>query len=518
VGASLASVVTTPNLSRLRSRRQGPPQEAGETVDPLGVAGLARPTAQASRALIASELDADVRALAELSPDALAVVRAGTIVLANAAWRTLLGSTAGAALDLGSRLGAGDRAVVEAATASPGRPAHRCALAGPGGAVIPVEICARALASAGTFVVVVRDVSREVLAAESSRRADEQSRRADKLAVVAKLAGGIAHELNNTLSVIGSCAGLARAQLGADDPALPDLVEIGRAVQRAAVLTRQYVAHCRRPASGREIVRVDDTLRALQGLLQRLGGADVGVAVRPAAVGAPVSIDPALLEQLLLQLVACARDARPAGGRIAIDSARERERAIVRVRAQPRDGHGAAADVSAIDALLFAGAEALARDLGGELTSRCDGALEIELALPLYGVAEGSATPAQAATILLACDDAPLRDVVRRALEGGGHRVTTAGSGADALARIDSGARFDLVVADMQMDCVDGLAIAARAGRLAEPTGALLLHASIERADLERAARMLGAVVLRAPFDAPGLLRGVETALAGVRG
>jgi CheY-like chemotaxis protein len=115
------------------------------------------------------------------------------------------------------------------------------------------------------------------------------------------------------------------------------------------------------------------------------------------------------------------------------------------------------------------------------------------------------------AKILLADDDAATRDLVRRALEMDGHKVTATQDGMEALERLSGGDRFDVLVTDVQMPGLDGIALAERAAA-ATPGIAILLMSGFPE-QLEKSKRIASARVatLSKPFT-------LEQARAAVRG
>jgi PAS domain S-box-containing protein len=144
----------------------------------------------------------------------------------------------------------------------------------------------------------------------------------EKMEGVGRLAGGVAHDFNNLLTVILGYAELLLGNRGPDDPDRADLEEIQRAGQRAALLTQQLLAYSRKQVLRPKEVDLNETVSNLQGMLRRLVREDITLSVQLAPKPALVTIDPAQLEQVILNLVLNARDALPAGGLIRLDVAR----------------------------------------------------------------------------------------------------------------------------------------------------------------------------------------------------
>jgi signal transduction histidine kinase/ActR/RegA family two-component response regulator len=151
-------------------------------------------------------------------------------------------------------------------------------------------------------------------------RLEEQLRQAQKMEAIGQLAGGVAHDFNNVLSVIFSYASLASGPLHPGDPLLADLGEIRKAGQRGAELTRQLLAFSRHQAVSPRVVDVSAVARGVERMLRRLVGAELEFSVLLAEQGAHTLADRGQLEQVLMNLVVNARDAMPRGGRITLET------------------------------------------------------------------------------------------------------------------------------------------------------------------------------------------------------
>src|SRR5262249_17128288 len=153
------------------------------------------------------------------------------------------------------------------------------------------------------------------------RRLEEQLRQAQKMEAVGQLAGGIAHDFNNLLTAILGYTNLLIDEMPKEDPLRQDLEEIRSAGERAAELTRQLLAFSRRQMLQPQVVDVNTLIRQLDRLLRRLISEDVEP-VPALAPGLPsIKVDPASIEQVLVNLVVNARDAMPHGGRITVETA-----------------------------------------------------------------------------------------------------------------------------------------------------------------------------------------------------
>jgi two-component system cell cycle sensor histidine kinase/response regulator CckA len=149
--------------------------------------------------------------------------------------------------------------------------------------------------------------------------AEERLRHADRMESVGRLAGGIAHEANNQMTVIlGAAEFLARALK--DEAAHGDLDHIRRAARRTAEITQQLLAFSRRQVLQPQVLDLNAVVSALEPILQRALGEISQVRLRLAQDLNSVRADPGQLDQVLLNLTLNARDAMPDGGALTIET------------------------------------------------------------------------------------------------------------------------------------------------------------------------------------------------------
>lgn len=177
--------------------------------------------------------------------------------------------------------------------------------------------------AAGAFAIKVaeQESAQRERVEEALRRTEQQLRQSQKMEAVGTLAGSIAHDFNNILSVILSYADLLLRDLQAADPMRADLEQIARAGKRASDLTQQLLAFSRQQVLQPKVWNLNDTLSAMAQMLQRLIGEDIELAVRLTPNLAAVFVDPSQVEQVLLNLSVNARDAMPRGGKLTIETA-----------------------------------------------------------------------------------------------------------------------------------------------------------------------------------------------------
>ncbi len=165
-----------------------------------------------------------------------------------------------------------------------------------------------------------------LLGAELHRRRSEREHdrlemqflQAQKMEAVGRLAGGVAHDFNNILTAITNYADLGLLRLPAENTLRRYFEEIIAASDRAALLTQQLLAFSRRQVLAPRAVDVNTIIAGLGKTLRRLLGADIELSIRTNAELPPIMADPALIEQLVINLTVSARDAMSQGGAIVI--------------------------------------------------------------------------------------------------------------------------------------------------------------------------------------------------------
>jgi two-component system, cell cycle sensor histidine kinase and response regulator CckA len=155
-------------------------------------------------------------------------------------------------------------------------------------------------------------------AEEGLRRSELQLRQAQKMEAVGRLAGGVAHDFNNVLSVILSYSELILADVEPGEPIRDDIEEIRKAGRRAAALTRQLLTFSHQQVLDPKVLDLNEVLVSMDKMLQRILGADVDLVLLPTRVLGRVRVDPSSIEVVIMNLVVNARDAMPTGGTLTI--------------------------------------------------------------------------------------------------------------------------------------------------------------------------------------------------------
>lgn len=149
---------------------------------------------------------------------------------------------------------------------------------------------------------------------------EAQLHQAQKMEAVGRLAGGVAHDFNNMLAVIAGHADLALEQTVPGSRLHADLLEIRKAAQRSADLTRQLLAFARKQTIAPKVLDLNDTIAGMLKMLGRLIGENIELFWKPSEPLWRVNMDPVQIDQILANLVVNARDALSGVGKITIET------------------------------------------------------------------------------------------------------------------------------------------------------------------------------------------------------
>jgi two-component system cell cycle sensor histidine kinase/response regulator CckA len=185
------------------------------------------------------------------------------------------------------------------------------------GRKIVIEATVKNLALAGRQArfAALRDITER-------RKLEQRVRQIQRMEALGELAGGVAHDFNNSLTVISSFTELLLAELDTFDPRAADLREVRKATDSAASLTRQLLAFSRQQIVQPRLIALETAVLRAIPLLRRVIGEDLSIVTRLAEQTTVVLIDPGQLEQVLMNLCINARDAMPTGGTLTVETAR----------------------------------------------------------------------------------------------------------------------------------------------------------------------------------------------------
>ena len=371
----------------------------------------------------------------------------------------------------------------------------------------------------------INDLSARQQAQREIERQREALRQGEKLTAMGSLLAGVAHELNNPLSIVLGRAALLEGK-AAGGPLADDVRRIREAAERCGRIVRTFLNMARAKPATRQSVPMNELVRAaveLLGYSLRSGGISLELQLAPELPELPA--DPDRLGQLVMNLIVNAQQAlssQPGERRLTIASGVDGEQLWLRVA---DNGPGIAADLRERiftpffttkgegevqgTGLGLAVARGVAREHGGDLVLEDrPGGASFLLRLPLAGGAlPGAPAPApitdvaRQLRILVVDDEIELADVMREALENAGFEVATAESGLVALELLDE-ARFEAIVSDLRMPGMDGAAL-WRAVRERQPllaTRMLIITGDTLSPGAAEFLREAGCAVLEKPF------------------
>ncbi len=180
--------------------------------------------------------------------------------------------------------------------------------------------CLAFSALAGGYIVysLKRSMDRQYEAEAALADSQERLHHIQKLDALGRLVGGVAHDFNNLLTVILGHVEILRLASARDDTVDQGLTEIQRAGQQAASLTQQLLAFSRRQQLQPRVVDLNRQIANMESLLRRIVSEDVRLKFAYAAEPCAIEVDPDQLRQVVLNLIANARDAMPEGGELRI--------------------------------------------------------------------------------------------------------------------------------------------------------------------------------------------------------
>ena len=328
-------------------------------------------------------------------------------------------------------------------------------------------------------------------------RLEDQFRQAQKMEAIGRLAGGVAHDFNNILTVIGGFCNVALEGVQPDDPVVGDLVEIRKASDRAASLTRQLLAFSRRQILSPKVLELNTLIHDMEKMVGRILGEDVELILALSEQLGPIEADPGQIEQVLLNLAVNARDAMPNGGRLIIETKETTlDSPLLGLQLDAKQGNYIVLAVSdtgigmdentkshIFEPFFTTKSEGKGTGLGLAtiygIVKQSRGNIAVysepgqgtvfKLYFPRYEKG-GAATKSQpikpklvggSETVLLAEDEETLRGLAERVLTKSGYRVLTARDGAEAIKLLETHAGpIHMLVTDVVMPKAGGRQVA----------------------------------------------------------
>jgi CheY-like chemotaxis protein len=353
--------------------------------------------------------------------------------------------------------------------------------------------------------------------------AKEHARQAQRAVALEKLAGGVAHDLNNLLTAVFSFSRFVMEDLTERDPSYADMQEIMKAATRAHGLTSQLLSFVRQHPGEPKVFAPNDALENLKKMLRRLVREDVGLSMKLDARGGLIFMDLFDFEQVVVNLVVHAVGAWPNAGSVHVETqlvtADDGNKVLVLVSRSTSEKPAREHDTIG---LPLSACDTIVNEAGGSLTTEqtTDGTAIIRMTLPCTKrPAENTsaledALPGGKETILLVEDNEQVRRVTWRILSQLGYHVLGAQNGGEALMiSEDERTPIDLLVTDAVMPGMGGRELAVAMRKLHPEMRTLYVSGYAPGALKEIGAIAEDATLLAKPFSPENFARKVRTVL-----
>ncbi|MGD0678207.1 MAG: GAF domain-containing protein [Polyangiaceae bacterium] len=409
---------------------------------------------------------------------------------------------------------------------------------------------AQAIVNGRLLEAVRRELEEHKQTRDMLDRSEEKLRQVAKMEAVGRLAGGVAHDFNNILSIILSYSEVAIEGLRMEDPMRRDLIEIQRAGERAGELTRQLLAFSRQQIMSPRILNLNSIVTGIEPMLRRLLGEDIALHFVPEPHLYVAKVDPGQVEQILMNLVVNARDAMPDGGSITIETANVMLDEGY-VAAHPEASIGPHAALSVSDSGIGMTRDVLARIFEPFFTTKPTGTGTGLGLATVYGIVKQSggcvwvysepdkgttfkvyfprafgpeaqaSSPAASSenlrgseTILVVEDEAQVRVLVRDILLRAGYHVIEASNGGEAFLVCEQyGATIQMLLTDIVMPRMNGRQLAERLRQIRPDIKVLFMSGYTENAIVHHGVLDSGLHFLQKPITPDRLLRKVREVL-----
>jgi signal transduction histidine kinase/HAMP domain-containing protein/ActR/RegA family two-component response regulator len=381
-------------------------------------------------------------------------------------------------------------------------------------------------------------------------RLEESLRQSQKMEAIGQLAGGVAHDFNNILTIINGYGELMLATIDSDHPMYHKLVEIKKAGERASGLTGQLLAFSRKQVLAPQVLDINAIVANMQKMLKRLIGENIAMEIDGAKDLWKIHADKGQIEQVLMNLIVNARDAMPNGGVIIINAqnlevsgtqAKDRDelKAGFYVRLAVTDtGKGMDSATQARIFEPFFTTKEVGKGTGMGLSTvygiikQSEGAITVQselgkgttfnIYLPRVTESEilneNEAIPAEDLvgneTILLVEDDKPVRELAFVALVQKGYTVLEAADAEEAIKQSEKyGDTIQLLLTDVIMPKIGGCELAGMLKNVRPSMRVLFMSGYTDNAIAEQINSCEFGAFLQKPFTPESLAKSVRNLL-----
>jgi two-component system cell cycle sensor histidine kinase/response regulator CckA len=415
------------------------------------------------------------------------------------------------------------------------------------GTIVDMELVSHEMELDGrrARLVLATDISERTRTRAALHQSEEQLRQAQRMDAAGRLAGGVAHDFNNLLTTIRGFSDLLLRDIPEGDRRRKDVEQIRKAADRGAILTRQLLSFGRQQTLEPRAIELNGVVTGMQGLIQRLIGADIRLVTELRPGLGEVMMDPAQLEQILVNLVLNARDAMLSGGTLTIETGERQISGSTRGRsirpgrylvlAVSDTGSGVENEGSSMFEPWYTQAPGnraglglsivygIVKQHGGVVRVSSEPGLgtTVKVFLPRVEVGERDAPTLPESlrgdeTILVVEDEDGVRELMWKILTDHGHTVLEARHGRDALAvAADHHHPIHLLLTDVVMPEMGAGELAEQL--LAERPDLKVLYVSGYTNDeiMRRGVSRKDAAFIQKPFTADELMRKVREVLDG---
>jgi signal transduction histidine kinase/CheY-like chemotaxis protein len=419
-------------------------------------------------------------------------------------------------------------------------------------ATLEGAVAARTAELATTVEALRREAEERHRAELARRESEEKLRHAQRIEAVGRLAGGIAHDYNNLLTSVTTNVAILRME---PEPTPQDrqliLADVAEASDRGAALTRQLLAFSRRQVLSPQPLEVNRVVQGIRRLLDRLLGENYLFRLNLGSPLPRVVADPSQVEQVLMNLVLNARDAMPGGGTIDVttsettvggegsggaapgryvritvaDSGTGIDPSVFTHIFEPffttkPEGKGTGLGLATVHGIVTQHGGFLEVDPGAGRGAT----FHVHFPAAPEGSTEAAASPDRLSSlpggdepVMLVEDDPVVRESTRRLLARLGYRVSAACDAGEALRLCAEGASPALVITDLVMPGMDGLALVEQVRLHCPQAGVLLVSGHAHDILTAHGVTAKGLPFLSKPFSAAALAAAVRDGILAAR-